>query len=57
MTKHDITLCRFITMFCGTNNIMWTIPHIQSYIWGIFRMILSVPQNIVMNMNNVMDDI
>ena len=38
-------------MFCGTDNTPWIIPH---NIWGIFDGILSVPQNIVMDLNNVL---
>ena len=37
-------------MFCGTNNSLQNIPHIQPE-W--FRLLL-VPQNIVMDLNNVM---
>ena len=39
----DLTLFRSITMF-------------SVYVWGIFRKILSVPQNNVMDLNNVMKD-
>jgi hypothetical protein len=49
-----------MTMLCGTDNItrnILDIPRIQSecgeYL-GILRGMLSVPQNIVMNSNNVM---
>lgn len=41
-------------MFCGTNNSLWNILHIQS-IWGTFHKILSAPQHIVMHVNNVME--
>ncbi len=37
-------------MFCGTDNTPWIIPQ---NIWGIFYGILSVPQNIVMDLKNV----
>ena len=33
---------------------MWNIPHIQLEYEGIFHEILAVPQNIVMDLNNVM---
>ena len=40
-------------MFCGTDKIMQNILHIQSK-WGIFHnKILSVPQNILMDLNDV----
>jgi len=42
---HKFTLFRSITMFCGTGNMNV----------GTFRKILPVPQNIVMDMNNVMN--
>ena len=52
-----ITLFRFVTVFCGIDNILRIILHIQieygEYI-GIFYGILSVLQNIVMDLNNVM---
>ena len=44
-------------MFCGTNNILKCIPHIQSECGeypGIFCGILSVPHNIAVDMNNIM---
>ena len=44
-------------MFCGTNDIPGNIPHIHiisTSIWGIFYGILLVPQNTVMDLNNVM---
>ena len=51
-------------MFCGTDNILQNVPHIQvkcgkysiEYLecGGIFHIILSVPQNIAMGLNNVM---
>ena len=45
-----ITLFRFITMFCGTKNIYLECGEYPK----ILREILSVPQNIVMDLNNVM---
>ena len=48
-SKHDITLFKAITMFCGTDSKLHNIPHIQSECEGIFRIILSVRHNIVMN--------
>ena len=41
-------------MFCGTGNIPRLIPHIQTKYGEILCGILLVPQNIVMDMNNVM---
>ena len=35
------------------NNIMWNIPTFSLNV-GLFHIILSIPQNIVTNMNNVM---
>ena len=55
----DITLFRFITLFRGTINILHNIPHIQIECGKYFRIfcrILSVPQNIVMNLINVMEN-
>ena len=40
-------------MLCGIDNIPWDIPHISLNV-GIFCGILSVPRNIVMDLNNVM---
>ena len=57
MTYESITLFRAITMFCKTDIIMQNILHIQYDIWEIFHKILTVPQNIVMAMNNVMSTI
>ena len=54
MMPHTITLLRSITMFCGTDNILQNIPHISIWIWGIFCKIPLVPQNIDMDMNDVM---
>ena len=42
-----------ITMFCGTDNIMWDSPTF-SLNDGIFCKILSLPLNIVIDLNNVM---
>ena len=45
-------------MFCGTDNIPRNTPHIQTECEEyprIFHEILSVPQNTVMNLNNVMN--
>ena len=42
-------------MYCGTNNTLRNIFHTQFEMWEIFYKILSVPHNIVMNLNNVMD--
>jgi hypothetical protein len=44
-----ITLFIFITVLCGIDNILHNILNV-----GIFYKIMSVPQNIVMNLNNVM---
>jgi hypothetical protein len=50
--------CRFITLFksvagfCGTTNILQNIPTFRLN-GGIFRRILSIPQNIVMDLKNV----
>ena len=56
-TKHfkswHITLFRSKTTFCGTNNILWNIPLFKMNV-TIFRIIMLVAQNIVMDMNNVM---
>lgn len=52
-----ITLFIPITMFYGTHNIPWYIPRIQTKCgkYGkILHEIVSVPQNIVMELNNVM---
>ena len=43
---------KFITMFCGTDNIVWNVPSLNTND-EIPRKILLVPLNIVMNMNNV----
>ena len=40
-------------MFSETDNIIWNIP-ILRLIRGIFYIILSVPLNIIMDLNNVM---
>ena len=47
----NITLSKFITMVCGTDNI----PHIQSEHGGIFYRILSCPQNTIMDPNIIMN--
>ena len=57
MHGHNLTLLRFITMFCGTTNIPHNIPLITldgEYL-RIFSGIWSVPRNIVMEFNNVME--
>ena len=40
-------------MLCGTDNITWNIPHIRTNMKKYLE-ILSVPQNTVMDLNNVM---
>ena len=40
-------------MLCGTDIIMWNIPHIQSKWWNILLNIGN-PHNIVVDLNNVM---
>ena len=40
-------------MLCGTNNFMWTIPSFK-LIDGAFRIRVSLPHNIVLDLNNVM---
>ena len=50
----DIRLFGSIIMFCGTIIIRQNIPIINLNV-GIFYMLLSIPQNIVMDLNNVMD--
>ena len=40
-------------MFCGTDSTSWNISHIQIEC-GEYMGILLVPQNIVMDLNNVM---
>ena len=47
MTLH-ITSFKSITLFCGTDNIMRIFPTFK------FLVLLSVPQNNVMDLNNVM---
>jgi hypothetical protein len=55
-----ITLLRFITMFCGTNNIYGIfddIPQIHiecGKYQGTFCENISVPQNVIMDLKNVM---
>ena len=57
----DITLFRSIIIFCGTDSISESIPrysHIQTGCGKYFRIfhgVLSVPHNIVMDLNNFMD--
>ena len=52
-STRSITLCRFITVSCGTVNILRNIS-ISSLNVGIFSRILLIPRNIVMDLNNVM---
>ena len=60
MCTWSITLFRLIVVFCGTDNIMQNIFHIQpnskhsAWMWRILCIILLVPQNIAMSLNNVM---
>ena len=42
-------------MSCGTNNILWNIPHTHPKRWN-FHIILSVSRDIVMYLNNVMQE-
>ena len=57
LTLNDITLFRSsITMFCGTDNVLWNIPIFKTSV-RIFHRILSVSRNIVMDMNNVMESL
>jgi hypothetical protein len=46
-------LFKSIIVFCETGNIMWNIPTLRLNI-GIFFIILSIPKNIVIGLNNVM---
>ena len=48
-----ITLLRSITMFCETNNILQNILFVQTRCEKYFCEVLSVPHNIVMDLNNV----
>ena len=48
-----ITLFRSITMLCGIDNILQNISSF-SVNGGIFHIRLSVPHNVVMDLNNVM---
>ena len=41
-------------MFCGTDNIMWNIPTFNMYDEIFRKILLLVPHNTVMNLNNVM---
>ena len=52
-SMRSITLFRSITMFCGTDNILKNILILSSSV-EIFHRKISIPQNIVMNLNNVM---
>ena len=45
---------RWLNIIQIRNNALWDGPHLD-WMWGIFYKILSVPQNIVMDLNNVMD--
>ena len=53
------TLLRYITMFCGTNNIPSNIPgyflHLV-WMWKIFREIFLVPHKMIVNLNNVTNE-
>ena len=53
----DITLFGSMTMLCGTNNIHEILSDIPTFALnvGIFHGIFLVPQNTVMDLNNVMD--
>ena len=48
-----ITIFRSITTFCETENIMQNVTHIQSECGEHSAYILSVPHNIVIDVNNV----
>ena len=52
--KSFITLLRSITMLCGDWHYFIKYSPYQDRMWGISCGILSVPQNIVMDINNVM---
>jgi hypothetical protein len=41
-------------MLCGADNILRIIPHIHFLMWGIFYIVLLVPQNTFMDLKNVM---
>ena len=50
-----ITLFRPIAVFCESGNIMRrNIPHNSCCIWEIFHIIMSVPHNTTISLNNVM---
>ena len=55
-----ITFFKFITVLCGTNDIPYNIPKcfpLKIWMWEYskaLRRILSIPQHVVMDMNNVM---
>lgn len=51
--KYAITLLRSIAMLCGTSSDVEDFPTFNMNV-GMFNIILSVPQNIVMHLNNVM---
>ena len=40
-------------MFSEADNIPWNIPHIQTQRGGIFYEILSIPQNMIIDLNTV----
>jgi hypothetical protein len=52
-SARSITLCRSIIVSCGIVNILRNIPMFSLNV-RIFSRILSVPHNIVMDLNNVM---
>jgi hypothetical protein len=41
-------------MFRKTDNIMWNVPHVKYECEEYIHIILPVPRNIVMDLNNVM---
>ena len=43
-------------MFCRTHYIMWNIPSFRLNVRSILYNNMSIPQNIVMDLNNVMID-
>jgi hypothetical protein len=50
----SITLFRSITSVYGIDSVMWNILHIQTECGGIFCKKLPIPQNNVLDLNNVM---
>ena len=50
---HVITLLRSMIVFCGTDN-FYRIFHHAYWMWGMFCRVLSIPHNIVMDLNNAM---